>query len=219
MTRHFYGIHLQSSKLSAAFDVIRYLSEPDAIRFSHITLRGPYSQPLSNYTLRELNKHRSQQWIVRLNGAGAFINENQNTVIIKIDLLDLADLFFKPDFGDGMPHLTLYDGCDAVFANSLLRLLYKFDFHEEVKVSQLRKISPKAPADSFAIMHNEFYNTFVEFLGHEPSAETVKSMSVDFKLTTIEQILSRNFTALFAKLNARPYTNPQLPLPLGDDEG
>lgn len=219
MTRHFYGIHLQSGKLSAAFDVIRYLSEPDSVRFSHITLRGPYSKPLSSYALRELNLHKPREWRVRLDGAGAFTGLGQNTVIIKVDLLDLADLFYKPDFSNGTPHLTLYDGPEQSYALSLLRLLYRFDFHEFVLVSQLQKISPKAPiSGSFAIIYNDFYDTFQKYLGREPSADFVQSISSEFKLKTIETILKQNFTELYDNLNTYPPFDQQLDLPFRDRE-
>lgn len=218
MTRHFYGIHLQSSKLSAAFDVIRYLSEPDGIRFSHITLRGPYSQPLSSHTLREMNQHHAGRWAVRLNGAGAFIGDNQNTVIIKIDLLELSDLFYKPDFDDGIPHLTLYDGTDLAYANSLLRILYRFDFHEQVDVSQLQKIGSKLPSGPFAITHNEFYQTFVKFFGEEPSTNFVKSLSPEQKLLNVARILEGNFKTIFNNLNKSLPQLTQMHLPLDGDK-
>lgn len=219
MMRYFYGIHLQSSKLSTAFDVIRYISEPDSIRFSHITLRGPYAQPLTSYNLRELNQHRSRSWRVRLDGAGAFINKNQNTIMIKVDLLDLSDLFFKPDFSAGTPHLTLYDGTETSYARSLLRLLYRFDFHEMVEVSHLQRISSKKPiSGSFVLLYNEFYNAFREFLDHEPSAEFVKNLSLDQKLKTIEHILKQNFTEIYDNLNPHRSSSQQLDLPLDYDD-
>ncbi|MCJ2122081.1 hypothetical protein [Methylobacterium sp. J-077] len=174
---------------------------------------------MSSYTLSELNHHKAREWCVRLDGAGAFIGGKQNTVIIRVDLLDLSDLFFKPDFREGTPHLTLYDGPEQAYANSLLRLLYRFDLTEIVFVSQLQKISPKAPTSgSFAIIYNDFYDTFHKYLACEPSTEFVRSLDTDRKLKTIEMILKQNFKELYDRLNTYPPSDQQLTLPFRNDE-
>lgn len=215
--RYFYGIHLQSSSLSSAFDVIRYLSEPDSIRFSHITLRGPYVRPLPQSVIRELNESRARQWRVRLDGAGGFIQGNQNTVIIKVDLMDLSDLFYKPDFADGTPHITLYDGTDRSYANALLRMLYRFDFQEHVCVSPLKKISPKAPlSGSFSLLYQDFSVAYEKFLGAQPNSDFVTSLSNEQKFSYIEKILKAHFCELYDKLKTDQILDNQFELPFDE---
>lgn len=198
----FYGVRLESNKLSTAFDVIRYLAEPDHLRFSHITLRGPYARALPEATLHELNHGRARHWRVRLDGPSSFFEGKQNTVIIRVHLLDLNDLVYKPDFEDGVPHLTLYDGRDRPFAAALLGLLFRFDFHEIVTVTALGRLHSKKPvAGDFGLLYQDFYQAYCAYIGAEPSEVYVRALSSAEKIAFIEKILLDNFTPLITKLN------------------
>ena len=53
---HFYGIYLRNEAIATVLDLIRFVGEPDAIRLSHITLRGPYKSKISQKTLSEDNE-------------------------------------------------------------------------------------------------------------------------------------------------------------------
>lgn len=199
--RIFYGIHLKSSRLSTAFDIVRFISESDSIRFSHITMRGPYSKPLNKSALENLNKSYRRDWTVRLDGAGSFMTEHQNTVLVRVDLLQLKDLVYKPDYADGIPHITLYDGTDRVFAEKLISLLFKYDFHEYVEVNQLQRLSAKAPTGgNFSILYNEFHQKYVEYIGDSPDTKLLKQMSVQEKIAIIQRVLDDNFSRISDKL-------------------
>lgn len=190
----FYGIYLRDNNLTAALNLIRYLGQPDYIRFSHITLRGPYATKLNKNWLARRKNYRTYKWEVRLEGPGEFSNTNQNTVLIAVDLLDLRDLFYKRDFRDGLPHLTLYDGDDPLFAKSLLQMLNRYDFHNNVPVTEMMSLHKKVPAtETFEALGLIFKNAYIKYMGENIGLEEVRFLSSDFRLNMIEGILDDNF--------------------------
>jgi hypothetical protein len=102
----FYGVYLASESISTILDLVRFFAEPDGIRFSHITLRGPYSVNLPRTFLEKINSDPKYEWLVELKEPEGFFLDRQSTVVISVDLLMLTDAFYKKDYRDGIPHIT-----------------------------------------------------------------------------------------------------------------
>ncbi|WP_244414009.1 hypothetical protein [Methylorubrum extorquens] len=140
--------------------------------------------------------------------------------MIRVGLLDLSDLVYKPDYADSVPHITLYDGSDREYASALLHLLYKYDFHQEVEVNTLQKLGPKAPTGgNFSLLYDDFYNYHTIITGISPDvAASIPMNSLD-KLRCVEAILNDNFEKISDRLtsHAEDVRQAQLPFETDDD--
>lgn len=156
MTPRFYGVYLSDEALYYGLTALRFTLEPDAVRFSHLTLRGPYERGLNSDQLAQLNASVSD-WSIQLVEVGTFFGANQNTVYLRCELGDLGKLWNKPQFPRGLPHLTLYDGGDRDIAKSLVQLLKHWRFSGRARVSMLR------PVDEKSILRTTLAGTLPEF--------------------------------------------------------
>jgi hypothetical protein len=189
---HFYGVYLENTELSTALDLIRFLGEPDSIRFSHVTLRGPYKVRLPKIWLQRVNAKVCYDWKVSLIEPYRFFFGEQNTVVIKINLGSLKGLFHKPAFPDGVPHLTLYDGNDRRLADGIYRTLLSYDWRQEVNVTRLREIGRKEKIDE--IFHScfiAFNKLYQELVGNPDELALARKMSPDRRIELIYSVLGK----------------------------
>jgi len=82
----------------------------------HVTLRGPYSRPLSRSQLLRYERLLAADPLV-LEGVGTFQSGDSTTVFLKVQHPKLLQIWWKPDypvktFGFN-PHITLYEGLDT----------------------------------------------------------------------------------------------------------
>lgn len=95
----------------------------------HLTVRGPYDKS-------QAVKKSLQRWQnlidcapVVVSGVGAFHNERESVVYLKVQHEYLRRIWWKPDFPVSKfgfnPHLTLYAGADKNFATDIHNLLSK----------------------------------------------------------------------------------------------
>jgi hypothetical protein len=187
---YFYGIYLQNTELSTALDLIRFLGEPDSIRFSHVTLRGPYEARLSKSWLSEINQSGRYDWRISLVKPDRFFAALQSTVLIRAHLGSLQELFHKPLFPKGVPHLTLYDGSERRFADGLYHMLDDYDWQQEVDVTPLREIGRKEKVDEvFLPFFMSFHKLFRQVVGDPAKIPFVKDMPADRRLDLIYAVL------------------------------
>ncbi|RTL53019.1 MAG: hypothetical protein EKK40_06390 [Bradyrhizobiaceae bacterium] len=157
--RIFYGLYVQNEKLAAAFDLIRFLAEPNFFRRAHITVRGPYTTPLT------INS--SETFTIYPKGIDSFfdVTQRQHTVFLKCEIPGIERVWHKPDFeGKITPHITFYDGKERSLAYSLLRQLQTHNWIFPIQSTELVEVAPKAAAASLNEfqLHQETYN---EILG------------------------------------------------------
>ncbi|MBY0295634.1 MAG: 2'-5' RNA ligase family protein [Methylobacterium sp.] len=198
---YFYGIYLTNNRISAALDIVRFLAEPDSLRFCHITMRGPYSQKLPDNWVQEQNKRFSADLSVELSGTGSFFEGSQNTVFLKVKLGRLESLVHKPDFKGGLAHITLYDGKDRWLAEQILTLLYRYDFHFSLPVSGLELIRKKSPlAENYIKEHEPFFSMYQNILGSSVDIMSAHKINREARISAIESILDAMFTKYFSNL-------------------
>jgi 2'-5' RNA ligase len=92
----------------------------------HVTIRGPYSRPVSREQLLRYGRLLSSHPVV-LEGIGAFQSGKRATVYLKVQHPNLRQIWWKPDypikdFGFN-PHVTLYEGSDGDRAQRLQAFL------------------------------------------------------------------------------------------------
>lgn len=123
--RYFYAIFVQEPHISSMLSMLRYVCDPHQKYAAHVTLRGPYAQPLPRNQREELSA-KVEGSKVDVWEAGAFIGAGQNTVFLHCDSPYLRRVWHKPKLRY-TPHLTLYDGPSREFAMGLQSLLREYD--------------------------------------------------------------------------------------------
>lgn len=189
--RHFYGVYLESTAISTILDVVRFCSEPDSIRFAHITLRGPYHTGLNKAHLQQLNAGYKDRTIAMLK-ADKFLSGTQSTAVILVDLRALSGLLYKPDFPDGTPHITLYDGKDRDFCADLSSLAQEYNWENELQVGLLQEITPKKKIDQeFLPFFTNFYKYFRHLVGDPSIIPQVRYMCSRDRLDMIKSVFEK----------------------------
>lgn len=191
MKRHFYGTYIKDTRLAGGLDLIRFLMEPNAIRFSHVTIRGPYQRRIAQSRLDlELNS-QIQDWRVRLTEPCCFFENAQNTVFISVDLGSLRRLWRKPDYPTGVAHLTLYDGNNRKWAKELYGLLCQHRWNLTVDVTPLRYIDDKFQVENTLLnMVLSFTQAYATFLGNAGVAlKSVPQLNLEDRLAQVQNVL------------------------------
>ena len=135
----YFGVTFKDDRVDALFDLARLVLEPEFSRKTHITLRGPYRTKPKN----------TSKWFdhdvgsVTLSRPGNFFQADQNTVFIRCEIPFVKDIWHKPDYQQGTPHLTLYDGDSRRFAWMIMNELRKYEWNLTLKSSKLQIISSK----------------------------------------------------------------------------
>lgn len=140
----FYGVYIADEVLAASLDLIRYLSEPDYFRRTHVTVRGPYERHLSKLVERRLSRaFEVNDRSLVLTEVGSFFFGSQNTVLLWCDFPGVRDIWKKPNFPEGKPHITIYDGKSRSFAFALRSSLGKFRWGLQAGTSELLVLEKK----------------------------------------------------------------------------
>jgi hypothetical protein len=148
--RIFYGVYLDDIRLSACLDLIRLLGEPDYYRRCHITVRGPYERRLSQQDLFRFNDTlRDVLHSLTILGVGSFFFGQQNTVILEAEIVGLKDIWHKPSYQDGKPHLTLFDGKSKQMGLAIRATAKKYNWNITTKISDLQIIEKKTDVLTF----------------------------------------------------------------------
>jgi hypothetical protein len=184
---YFIAVRFSDEKIARLFDLARIILQPDFARPSHITLRGPYRNK-SNISPAIIGKDVGKITIRR---PGNFFSENQNTVFLGIDIFGIADFWFKPDYPDGTPHLTIYDGKNREFAWAVLSALKRYKWGMRLNSTPMRVLDLKNPLETEYLVEYEALQETFRLLGNTvPSAETIKSMSYLDRIVFLNRICS-----------------------------
>ena len=96
----------------------------------HITVRGPYVEPIRTDDLRTW-QHTIDQSPLIIQSAGLFNNGKEAVAYLKVDSLDLRKIWWKPDYPIEKygfnPHITIYKGTDKVFSRKVFEFLKNED--------------------------------------------------------------------------------------------
>ena len=184
----FVAVRFSDEKIARLFDLARLILQPDFARPSHITLRGPYTSK-ANISDSIIGKDVGKISVKR---PGHFFNERQNTVILEIDIVGIGDFWYKPDYPDGTPHLTLYDGPDRQFAWVVFRTLSSKSWHLTLNSSPMRILDAKRPIETDFILQFENYRDTFRLLSEPfPSAEEMKAMQNLQKIVLLNRICTK----------------------------
>ena len=234
--RYFGVVTINDKNAQTFIDGIRLLCASKIKHKAHITLIGPKN---SEKDIKFHSIRRNEQ-IVYVNGVGNFFYEGQNTVYLKCDLekdSQIKSMIDKPDYGNENPHITLYDGDDRIFAESLYNLAQsyndkikfqiiiskdytnngnKFDIKKEGE-PDLNIISSKKDCLSFDAI---FYNHLSYYLGGTKIDETIiENLSDTQRLEYIKILFSLFKNWQNHKVIANPCINVINELNLTEENG
>jgi hypothetical protein len=200
--RYFGVININDKNAQTFIDGIRLLSSSKVKHMAHITLQGPKND---KNEIKFQSIRRNEQ-IVKVNGVGNFFADGQNTVFLKCNLDNggqIRSMIDKPDYGNETPHITLYDGNDASFAEKLYNLTLKYEIQFQVIVSEPNYIvqesdtKKKSDLDIISSTKNyidfppSFYNHLNYYMGGTAiDANVIERLSKGERLEYIERLLS-----------------------------
>lgn len=195
----FYGLYLNDERLEAALELVRFLGEPDYLRRPHITVRGPYERK-QDAVLERLKYAPSSILIL---GVAAFFTDRQNTVLLDCDLPDKKRVWRKPDFPNGRPHITLYDGGSRNWALSFRAALKKCDWRFRAPVGELTLIEKKLdPEVSLPAMFENVSDIYREVMFEKFDIRKIRKFSeVDavFCVSRLAAYIARHYPSTVRK--------------------
>lgn len=100
------------------------LSGKEPRHLVHVTLRGPYMRRIAPDVL-ERSKETLCQDTLRIGGVGRFRNPEE-VVFLRVDSPNLRKVYWKRDYPKKLgyePHISLYRGHDATFADRVAGFL------------------------------------------------------------------------------------------------
>jgi hypothetical protein len=133
-----YAFGIADGDTREAVDLIRILANPRARRSAHVTVRGPYQEPLTRDEIHKLDS-MLRRASVALTSAGCFFEGRQNTVYFNCEGPVLHVVWDKHSVGF-TPHLTIYDGPSRQFARDLLQILDSLSLWVRFRPSGLQEI-------------------------------------------------------------------------------
>ncbi len=171
----FYGVYIEDERLSAALDLIRFFAQPGHFRRTHITVRGPYTRPLSKAVVKKMEKRFLEDArYLEIIGVGSFffgnerVGPGQNTVILRCEIPGIRDIWNKPDYQKGAPHITVYDGESRSFANLIRDTLNEYRWQISTKISGLHIVEKKKdPEQYFKMYFDSLTKLSIEIFGTE----------------------------------------------------
>lgn len=124
MDRYFIFLYPDDKRLADLLNLAIYLLNPREKWPAHVTIAGPFNDPKKFEVRRDFNE------TVFALGSGNFFSTGSPTVFLRVDFLHRKEVWWKPDFkGNAIPHITLYDGTDIIFAKKLFDALRKKDIY------------------------------------------------------------------------------------------
>jgi len=185
--RVFYVAFLDDSELRHAFDAIRLIASPREKLKTHITIRGPYPQ---RYRVPRAEAVVGSAKIM-IQGVGCFFSARQTTVFLEVQSEGLIRALYKPDYPKSVPHLTLYDGPNRRFAESLYELFRSLNLVFKFKTEGLSPVVLTAGQSNFDVrleMNGFILRQFTDLDLSVPSLVTLSDLE---RLQAIEEIALR----------------------------
>ena len=187
MPKLIYVIFVNTGVIGACLDAIRLLASPDAKRFSHVTVRGPYDRALKEPLITDLNSLLKGKSIL-IDGAGNFFRDGQNTVFFTCRGGGLKDVWEKTEFSDFNPHVTIYDGNDRELASQIFSIVANYSYSINCGEDKLSEIEIGNGTNGFLAIHLKSQDLPVE-LGLPPRFQSqISIFSLQERLEYIDRI-------------------------------
>ncbi len=181
MADRFYVLYLPMGDLRNHLDLMRLICNPSKTSSAHLTVRGPYysdHQP-------ELD---TQNIRVLVQGVGVFFGENQNTVFFQCESEDLKRIWWKRDFKEFKPHITIYDGNSREFAIRLAAILERYDLSFEFSANHLSEHHKVDCQKKFDFFWGDYGSLLQKTSGIHLTRELLSEMTDEQRLFYVERL-------------------------------
>ena len=184
---YYYGVYPAEKSISRLFDLARLIVQPDYARKAHVTLRGPYDKKPSSRSIW-LRKSLTGSCITR---PSTFFNEWQNTVYLGVTFFEMNEISWKPDFEDGIPHLSIYDGNDRSFAWQVLSVLKEFRWQMPIDLTPVLILEKKKDVTSSFFLELDEIDLAFDYIAERPlKRDYIKSMHMGQRIFFLKKIFS-----------------------------
>ena len=186
MSRYFFILYPSSPELQVHIDLMCLVCDPSRIRTAHLTVRGPYTaKPKPGKWSNAKNIH------VSVCGVGIFFLPKQNTVFLRCTSSELRNLWWKRDYKEPEPHITIYDGDSREFAQRALKILEKYDLSFEFVADCLQEYRSRNGQQSLEFWPSD-YDTLCQEIG-EPrlSLQLLRTIKDDERLVYLDKLAAR----------------------------
>lgn len=181
----FVSVGFSDSRVGKLFDLARIILEPEFARPAHITLRGPYKNR-KDISPSILGKDVGKIGIGR---PGTFFAENQSTVFLAVEILGVSDFWYKPDFPNGTPHLSIYDGRDRQFAWSVFNVLRRYKWGVVLNSTPMHILEKKKRLETeFLTDYANVSFALADVAGRVYSAEEIKQLTALDRIVLLDRI-------------------------------
>lgn len=187
--KNFYVVFAKEDYLQAILDILRVLADPLEKYQAHITVRGPYKNQLAKSTTEGKIPLDAE---VCVKGAGAFLENNQNTVFLNCESAAIIKVWQKPDYAKlkPQPHITIYNGKSRIWAERLLKVMTRHNIRFKFHSTELRLLSTGTNQRSF-FLHSAFDPKVIrDVAGVSIEPNEIKTMSEDARLQIIDKVCS-----------------------------
>jgi len=181
---YFVAAQFSDSRIQELFNTARLIVEGDYARRAHITLRGPYKDKGDiSKTIFEKDAGK-----ITIRKPGTFFYGKQHTVHLSVEIMDLKELWYKPDFPNGAPHLTLYDGEDRKFAWAVFSTLRRHKWGMTLNSSRLSVLEKKRTVEDDFLDSVRFPAKLIEKIAGRPvAAEEIRRLSDLDRITMLDR--------------------------------
>jgi len=121
--KHFLFLEIEDPDFNAFYDDLSWiLTGTRPIKPPHLTVRGPYKNPIPRDEVERYRQHM-QYAVLKIAGLGTFSNPDEEVVFLSVDSPQLREIWWKPDYPIGSsgfnPHISIYRGPDSALAYKL----------------------------------------------------------------------------------------------------
>ncbi len=194
--KYYLVIYIPDKEVSAIVDGIRLLADPNQKHSSHITVRGPYYNKANLPRKDQIDTWNSivegEEAIV--DGVGTFENEKQFTLFFKANLDNIERIWWKRDFKEISPHITIINNPSLMdFSKKIYNLLSSKNISFEFCVEKLEILSTNGDSEmAFSKLKNSYDFDFLSSLvGCPLSKIEVETLSLDKRLAFIDLLVSQ----------------------------
>ena len=187
--RYVYAVTIATPSVQSAIDLMRVVAKPDTRRRAHLTLRGPYAEPLPAAVQTEVAATVADAPI-SVGGAGSFFGPSQSTIFVRCDGDVLRSVWDKPGLGY-TPHLTVYDGEDREFASRLLSALEAHPFLLDARLGELEEMEVGAPRPGVPLLELGADRWSSELFGSRIENSELIDLDSDERVALIARIAER----------------------------
>ncbi|KAA6321587.1 hypothetical protein EZS27_028778 [termite gut metagenome] len=184
MKSYFYVLYPSNEAVKILLDAIRIFAAEKQRRQVHITVRGPYKRKLNfgfiNSCASIIKRER-----IKITGVGNFFKSDQNTVFFQCsDNPNLKKIWNKTTYPNFNPHITVYDGNDASYAQQIYEKLQQNFNPFEFIVEKLSLLDPIIN-NTFEKLENVNFDEISNILGYPIELSDIKKMSQNERLKCI----------------------------------